>query len=63
MGAVCCSRLITVETEGGDPIGSIAWKPLIIITGSVVMFGFILPKLGMILVAADAGDPGVGAGR
>ncbi|MGL6112981.1 MAG: tripartite tricarboxylate transporter TctB family protein, partial [Rubrivivax sp.] len=52
-----------VETEDGDPIGAIAWKPLIIITGAVVMFGFILPRLGMILslplliiVAALAGD-------
>ena len=49
MGALVWFASITVETEDGDPIGSIAWKPLIIITGSVVMFGFILPKLGMIL--------------
>ncbi len=63
MGALVWFASITVETEDGDPIGSIAWKPLIIITGSVVMFGFILPKLGMILslplliiVAALAGD-------
>ena len=63
MGALVWFASITVETEDGEPIGSIAWKPLIIITGSVVMFGFILPKLGMILslplliiVAALAGD-------
>lgn len=63
MGALVWFASITVETEDGDPIGSIAWKPLLIITGSVVMFGFILPKLGMILslplliiVAALAGD-------
>jgi Tripartite tricarboxylate transporter TctB family len=63
MGALVWFASITVETEDGDPIGSIAWKPLIIITGSVVMFGFILPKLGMVLslplliiVAALAGD-------
>ena len=63
MGALVWFASITVETEDGDRIGSIAWKPLLIITGSVVMFGFILPKLGMILslplliiVAALAGD-------
>lgn len=63
MGALVWFASITVETEDGDPIGSIAWKPLVIITGSVVMFGFILPKLGMILslpllilVSALAGD-------
>ncbi len=63
MGAAVWFASITVETEDGDPIGAIAWKPLIIITGAVVMFGFILPRLGMvaslpllIIVAALAGD-------
>jgi len=63
MGAVVWFASITVETEDGDRIGAIAWKPLIIITGAVVMFGFILPRLGMIaslplliIVAALAGD-------
>ena len=63
MGAVVWFASITVETEDGDPIGAIAWKPLLIITGSVVMFGFILPRLGMfvslpllIIVSALAGD-------
>lgn len=63
MGALVWFASITVETEDGDRIGSIAWKPLIIITGSVVMFGVILPRLGMVLslpllivVAALAGD-------
>lgn len=63
MGALVWFASITVETEDGDPIGGIAWKPLIIITGSVVMFGFILPRLGMIIslplliiVSALAGD-------
>ena len=63
MGAVVWFMSITVETEDGDKIGDIAWKPLIIITASVVMFGFTLPWLGMVLalpmliiVAALAGD-------
>lgn len=63
MGALVWFASITVETEDGDRIGAIAWKPLLIITGSVVMFGFILPRLGMfislpllIIVAALAGD-------
>ena len=63
MGAAVWFASITVETEDGDPIGAIAWKPLLIITGAVVMFGFILPRLGMvaslpllIIVAALAGD-------
>ena len=63
MGALVWFSAITVETEDGDPIGSIAWKPLIIITGAVVMFGLLLPRLGMIIslplliiVSALAGD-------
>jgi Tripartite tricarboxylate transporter TctB family len=63
MGALVWFASITVETEDGDRIGSIAWKPLFIITGSVVMFGVILPRLGMIMslplliiVSALAGD-------
>ena len=63
MGAMVWFASITVETEDGDRIGAIAWKPLLIITGAVVMFGFLLPKLGLfislpllIIVSALAGD-------
>ncbi len=63
MGAVVWFMSITVETEDGEPIGAIAWKPLVIITFAVLMFGFILPRLGMVLslplliiVSALAGD-------
>lgn len=63
MGAAVWFASITVETEDGDRIGAIAWKPLLIITGAVAMFGFILPRLGMIaslplliIVSALAGD-------
>ena len=63
MGALVWFASITVETEDGDPIGDIAWKPLVIITAAVAMFGFILPLLGMIVslpllivISALAGD-------
>ena len=36
-------------TRNGEPIGSIAWKPLIIILGSVGIFGVALPRLGLIV--------------
>jgi hypothetical protein len=35
--------------RGRRPIGPIAWKPLIIIVGSVVVFGCDLPHLGMVM--------------
>ena len=63
MGSLVWFASITVETEDGDRIGSIAWKPLLIITFAVAMFGFILPLLGMIVslpllivISALAGD-------
>lgn len=63
LGAMVLFKALTFEVEGGDKIGAWAWKPLLIIVGSVAGFGFILPKLGMIIslpllifVAAQAGD-------
>ena len=63
MGAAVWFASITVETEDGDPIGDIAWKPLGFIVGTVAVFGWALPHLGMfialpilVIVAALAGD-------
>lgn len=63
VGALVWFASITVETEDGERIGAIAWKPLAIITFSVVLFGLMLPMLGMIIslpvlviVSALAGD-------
>lgn len=63
LGALVWFGSVTVETEDGEPVGAFAWKPLTIIVASVVMFGFILPRLGLlislpllIIVASLAGD-------
>jgi hypothetical protein len=63
LGAVVLFKALTIETEGGDPVGAIPWRPLILITLSVVIFGVALPYLGMvialpllILIASLAGD-------
>ena len=42
-------KALTIETEGGEPVGEFAWRPLIIITVAVVVFGFLLPRLGMFI--------------
>jgi hypothetical protein len=62
LGALVLFKALTIETEGGDPIGSIAWRPLCLIVGAVALSA-VLPKLGMvatlplvIIVAALAGD-------
>ena len=48
-GAIVLFKSLTIETPGGDPIGSIAWKPLLIIVASIVVFGLALDRIGMIL--------------
>ncbi len=49
LGAVILFTALTIETEGGEPIGSLAWRPFIVILGGVAMFGFCLPRLGMLI--------------
>jgi hypothetical protein len=63
LGAMILFKSLTVEVEGGDKIGAWAWKPLIMITLTVAVFGWALPHLGMfialpilVIVAALAGD-------
>ncbi|HWH73256.1 MAG TPA: tripartite tricarboxylate transporter TctB family protein [Methylibium sp.] len=63
LGAAVLFKALTIESDDGDPIGGIAWRPLLIIVGSVVGFGLLLPRLGMvvtlpllIVVSAMAGD-------
>lgn len=63
LGAMVLFKSLTIESEGGGLVGKWAWKPLLIIAGSVAGFGFVLPKLGMIvslpllvIVSAMAGD-------
>ncbi len=47
LGAFVLFEALTIETEDGEPIGHIAWRPLSIVVASVVLFGFALPKLGL----------------
>ena len=63
IGAFILFESLVVETEDGEPVGTWAWKPMILIVASVALFGFILPRLGMVLslpilivVASLAGD-------
>src|SRR6476620_7077170 len=50
LGLIVTFTSLVVETENGDPIGKLAWKPLAFIIGSNVLFGILLagvPKLGI----------------
>jgi hypothetical protein len=63
LGAFVLFTALTIEVEGGDPIGPWAWRPLVLVVASVAAFGWALPHLGMfvalpilVIVAATAGD-------
>lgn len=49
LGGIVLFKALTIESDGGDKIGHIAWKPLSIITAAVVIFGAALPRLGMVI--------------
>jgi Tripartite tricarboxylate transporter TctB family len=49
LGAVILFQALTIETEDGEPIGKFAWRPLIVIFATIMVFGVLLPRLGMIL--------------
>jgi hypothetical protein len=63
LGGAVLFKAMTFDVEGGDRIGPWAWKPLIMITGSIAVFGWVLPVAGMavslpllVVVSALAGD-------
>lgn len=63
LGAVVLFTSLVIESEGGDPIGALTLKPLVLVLGAVVLFGLALPRGGLvvavpllIIVASLAGD-------
>ena len=63
LGALILFSALTIETDDGEPVGAIAWRPIGILTAAVVLFGLALPSLGMvvalpllIIVSSLAGD-------
>ena len=63
LGGVVLFKSLTIETEGGDPIGDIAWRPLIVIVVAITVFGATINWLGLviavpllILISSLAGD-------
>ena len=63
LGAIVLFKSLTIETPGGDPIGDIAWRPLVVIVVAIAVFGFMLERLGMVLtipvlivISSVAGD-------
>lgn len=63
LGGMVLFKAVTIESAEGDPIGAIAWRPLLVIVGAIALFGFALPRLGLVvtlpllvLVSSLAGD-------
>jgi len=63
LGAMVLFKALTFEVEGGDKIGAFAWKPLLVIVLSVAGFGFLIPRVGLLValpllvfISAMAGD-------
>ena len=63
LGTIVLFKSLTIETEDGDKIGSIAWRPLIVIMIGITVFAIALPRLGMFLtipilifIVSAAGD-------
>jgi hypothetical protein len=49
LGAIVLFKALTIETEDGEKVGAFPWRPLIVILVSVALFGFIIPRLGLLI--------------
>lgn len=49
LGALIVFKALLAGPRNGDPIGAMAWRPLLIVVASVALFGALLPRLGMLL--------------
>jgi hypothetical protein len=63
LGAIVLVQSLVVDAADGDRIGSIGWRPLLIVLGSLALFAFLLPRAGMVIAlpilvvtSAMAGD-------
>lgn len=49
LGLIILFGSLTNRHAGGDPIGTIPWRPLLCVAGSLAFFGFALPRIGFLL--------------
>jgi hypothetical protein len=49
LGAIVLFKSLVIETEGGDPIGAVPWRPLLVIVAAIVFFGLSLERLGLLI--------------
>ena len=64
LGVAMLFKSLTLEVEGGDPIGAIAWRPLIAVAAAIGVFGAVVPQAGLLVaVALSAVIAGAGGGK
>ena len=63
LGTAVLFKSLTIESEGGDKVGSFAWRPLLVIVVAISMFGVMLEPMGLaltvpvlIVITSFAGD-------
>jgi hypothetical protein len=63
LGAFVLFKSLTIESEGGDPVGAFAWRPLLVIVVAIAVFGAMLEPIGLaltvpvlIVITSFAGD-------
>ncbi len=49
MGGLVLFKALSIESEDGDRIGRIAWRPLLAVVLAIVAFALLLPRLGLLL--------------
>ena len=49
LGGIILFKSLTLESPDGDAIGRVAWRPLGVLIGSVVIFGVLLPRFGLVV--------------
>lgn len=49
LGAIVLFKSLTIETEGGDPVGAFAWRPLLVIVAAITIFGFMINRFGLVI--------------
>lgn len=47
LGVLVIIKSLTDATTDGEPVGRIAWRPLLLVLGSLALFAFLLPRAGM----------------
>lgn len=52
LGGLVLFKAMSIETADGEPIGSIGWRPLLVVVATIVLFAFALPRLGLPLSVA-----------